>query len=205
MSKPIFCIVGESGSGKSTYLDLILNHKHDKIIKELKYCTTRTKRYREEDSYYFMTNEEYNKIKPADIIECRTYQKYDELVRYFTLKENLEVPDCDALICAASVDQVLSYVKYLDNVYIIDIKVNLKERLNRLLDRANNDTEILEICRRTLQEQEEYDKLKSIDKNIIHIYNDNSKFKFDSSGNMLYAMITMKNLETIENYIKRNL
>ena len=92
MNKPIFCIVGESGAGKSTYINLLLaNNKYK--LKELKYCSTRSKRYKEEDTYYFMTNDEYFDIlnnRPEDIIESRMYEKYDEKVYYFTLKENLE-------------------------------------------------------------------------------------------------------------------
>ena len=205
MNKPIFCIVGESGCGKSTYLDLILNsNRYDYNLKELKYCTTRRKRYSEENDYYFMSNDEYLKIKsinPDNIVEYRHYNKYDEDVYYFTLRKNLECEGYDALICAASVDQALSYMKALDDVYIIDIKVELKERIKRLLNRANTNNEVLEICRRTVEEQDEYRRLDSVNKNIMHIYNDNSKFKYEYSADMLYAVITSSNLNTIEKYI----
>lgn len=206
--KPIFCLVGESGSGKSTYLDLITNQY--KNIKELKYCTTRSKRYAEEDTYYFMTNDEYlniakDNLTTNEIIESRMYEKYDEKVYYFTLRKNLEVENCDALICAASVDQALSYRSVLDNVYIIDIKVDLKERLKRLIERTNTNDEILEVCRRTIEEQEEYSKLNKIEDNIIHIYNDNSKFEFPNQGNLLYALITTYNLKNIMEYINNHI
>lgn len=206
--KPIFCLVGESGSGKSTYLDLITNQY--KNIKELKYCTTRSKRYAEEDTYYFMTNDEYlniakDNLTTNEIIESRMYEKYDEKVYYFTLRKNLEVENCDALICAASVDQALSYRSALDNVYIIDIKVDLKERLKRLIERTNTNDEILEVCRRTIEEQEEYSKLNKIEDNIIHIYNDNSKFEFPNQGDLLYALITTYNLKNIMEYINNHI
>lgn len=203
MNKPIFCIVGRSGAGKSTYLDLILNDKKMKNkVKELKYCTTRKKRYEEEDSYYFVKNDNFiEELEAGNIVESRHYEKYDEDVEYFTTYDNLNVQDCDALICAASVDQVLAYIKKLDNIYVIDIKVDLKERIQRLLERTKTNDEVLEVCRRAIEEQEEYSRINSIEKNIIHIYNDNSKFQFSNTGNMLYSLITSANLNTIENYI----
>ena len=203
MNKPIFCIIGQSGAGKSTYLDLILNDKKMKNkVKELKYCTTRKKRYEEEESYYFVKNDKFiEELEAGNIIESRHYEKYDEDVEYFTTYDNLNVQDCDVLICAASVDQVLAYIEKLDNIYVIDVKVDLKERIQRLLERAETNDEVLEVCRRALEEQEEYSRINSIDKNIIHIYNDNSKFQFCNTGNMLYSLITSANLSTIENYI----
>lgn len=202
MEKPIFCLVGESGAGKSTYLDLIINS--GKLnVKELKYFTTRKKRYAEENSYYFVNNDKFiEEWQANNVIEYRDYQKYDEDVTYFTTYENLDVSDCDALICAASVNQALAYKEKLENVYIIDLKVELKERIQRLLDRANSNEEVLEICRRILEEQEEYKKLEQINDKIIHIYNDNTKYKFDSTGDSLYACITVANLHTIVEFIK---
>ena len=205
MNKPIFCLVGESGSGKSTYLDLILNSKKLNV-KELKYFTTRRKRYAEENSYYFVNNDRFIKeLQSNNIIEYRDYSKYDEEVTYFTTYDNLNVDDCDGLICAASVDQVLSYIKKLDNVYVIDLKVALKERIQRLLDRAHTNEEVLEICRRVLEEQNEYEKLQQVEKNIIHIYNDNTKYRFDNTGDVLYACVTTANLRTIIEYIKERI
>lgn len=204
-NKPIFCIVGESGAGKSTYLNLIINSKKLNI-KELKYYTTRKKRYEEEDSYYFVTNDKFLEEQEANnIIEYREYSKYDEDVVYFTTYDNINIDNCEALICAASVDQALSYREKLNNVYIIDVKVELKERVQRLLDRANTNTEILEVCRRIVEEQEEYKKLSTVDSNIIHIYNDNTKYKFNNTGNTLYACITVANLKTMIDYIKERI
>ena len=204
-NKPIFCIVGESGAGKSTYLDLTINNK-ELNVKELKYYTTRSKRCIEEDSYYFVDESKFKEeLEAGNIIEYRKYSKYDEDVIYFTTYDNINIDDCDALVCAASVDQILAYIEKLDNVYIIDIKVELKERLKRLLGRANSNNEVLEICRRTVEEQNEYAKLESIDKNIIHIYNDNTQYKFSNHGDMLYNLITTSNLKIISDYIKNHI
>ena len=139
MGKPIFCILGRSGSGKSTYLDALMNTSFakDNEIIELKYHTTRSKRTPEEDSYYFTTYEEYKNTNKEDIIESREYQKYDEKVVYYTTKDDVD-KDCKAFICAASVDQAISYYNKLGDVYFISIYMDTKERLLRLINRFNS-------------------------------------------------------------------
>ena len=198
--KPIFCIVGKSGAGKSTYLAYLMNDDRFKElnIKELKYHTTRSRRTPTEDSYYFTTMQEYNNIDKNNIIESRVYKKYDEEVVYYTTKSDLEVEDCNALICAASVDQLLSYYNKLDNVFIINIEVaETKERLLRLIYRCKNDTDCYEVCRRTLEEESEYSKLFNTDfgNNMITIYNDNdSRLDFMICNNVskIIQFITSK-------------
>ena len=162
MGKPIFCIIGRSGSGKSTYLDALMKTcfvKDNEII-ELKYHTTRSKRYPEEDSYYFTTYEEYENTSKEDIIESREYQKYDEKVVYYTTKDDVD-KDCKAFICAASVDQAISYYNKLGDVYFISIYMDTKERLLRLINRCNTENECYEVCRRTIEEDEEINRFNS--------------------------------------------
>ena len=162
MGKPIFCIIGRSGSGKSTYLDALMNTSFvkDNEIIELKYHTTRSKRTPEEDSYYFTTYEEYKNTNKEDIIESREYQKYDEKVVYYTTKDDVD-KDCKAFICAASVDQAISYYNKLGDVYFISIYMDTKERLLRLINRCNTEKECYEVCRRTLEEDEEINRFNS--------------------------------------------
>ena len=162
MGKPIFCIIGRSGSGKSTYLDALMNTcfvKDNEII-ELKYHTTRSKRSPEEDSYYITTYEEYKNTNQEDIIESREYQKYDEKVVYYTTKDDVN-KDCKAFICAASVDQAISYYNKLGDVYFISIYMDTKERLLRLINRCNTENECYEVCRRTIEEDEEINRFNS--------------------------------------------
>ena len=203
MNKPIFCFVGESGAGKSTYLDLVLQDK-TLNLKELKYHTTRRKRYKEEDSYYFVSYEDYLNTPFDEIVEVREYDKVDEHVAYYTTYDDINIDNCDAIVCAASVDQVLSYKKKLENIYIIDIKVVIKERIKRLLDRVETNNEVVEVCRRVYEEREEYSRLDSIEDNIIHIYNDNRMFGPECKENSLYNLVTSVNLKTIIEYIKLN-
>lgn len=198
MGKPIFCIIGESGSGKSTYLDAFMktSFAKDNEIIELKYHTTRSKRTPEEDSYYFTTYEEYKNTNKEDIIESREYQKYDEKVVYYTTKDDVD-KDCKAFICAASVDQAISYYNKLGDVYFISIYMDIKERLLRLINRCNTESECYEVCRRTLEEDEEINRFNSagIPSNKIVFINNN----IPSIGTIT------SNLENIKKFISSNL
>ena len=198
MGKPIFCILGRSGSGKSTYLDALMNTSFvkDNEIIELKYHTTRSKRSPEEDSYYFTTYEEYKNTSKEDIIESREYQKYDEKVVYYTTKDDVD-KDCKAFICAASVDQAISYYSKLGDVYFISIYMDTKERLLRLINRCNTENECYEVCRRTLEEDEEINRFNSagIPSSKIAFINNNTSGQYTINGN----------LEIIKNFISSNL
>ena len=194
MGKSIFCIKGRSGSGKSTYLDALMNTSFvkDNEIIELKYHTTRSKRSPEEDSYYFTTYEEYENTNKEDIIESREYQKYDEKVVYYTTKDDVD-KDCKAFICAASVDQAISYYNKLGDVYFISIYMDTKERLLRLINRCNTENECYEVCRRTLEEDEEVNRFNSagIPSNKIAFINNN----IPGQGTII------SNLENIKKFI----
>ena len=197
MGKPIFCIIGKSGSGKSTYLDAIMNTcfvKDNEII-ELKYHTTRSKRSPEEDSYYFTTYKEYKNTNKEDIIESREYQKYDEKVVYYTTKDDVD-KDCKAFICAASVDQAISYNK-LGDVYFISIYMDTKERLLRLINRCNTENECYEVCRRTIEEDEEINRFNSAGI---------PSYKITFINNTISGQDTItSNLENIKKFISSNL
>lgn len=203
--KPIFCIVGKSGSGKTTYLKALMKNKRIKLlnIQELKYHTTRSKRYPEEDSYHFATYKDYNNTPVKNIIESRKYKKIDEDVIYYTTTGDIYDNDAKALICAASVDQAISYYNKLDNVYIIDINVATKDRLIRLIDRCKSENEYYEVCRRTIEENNEYNNIKTIYDNnfekIIKIDNNNI------FGNLGMKSTIKKNINIIIDFITKNI
>ena len=182
--KPIFCIVGKSGSGKSTILDYLTDidsnpRSADIKLKKLIYHTTREIREGEVDGvdYYFMPpygSDEFKIIyNSQDIIEERIYQKFDEVASYYTTYSDIEDSDANILVCAASVDQAISYYEKLDNVYIICIDMeDTKTRIKRLIDRANTENEIMEVCRRTLYENDEFARLSYFgESNVLHIEN----------------------------------
>lgn len=174
MNVPIFCVVGMSGAGKSTYLHHLMEQDAIKSngIKELVYHTTRNKRYPEETGYHFTSYNDFNRCKHA-VVEYRLYEKYDSdsgeksTVAYYTTYSDVYKVgnDTKALICATSVDQLLSYYKKFSNVYVVEINVELKVRLDRLLARATDENgkyiehEVMEIFRRCQEERDEYSRL----------------------------------------------
>lgn len=202
MNKPIFCIVGKSGVGKSTYLDTLANDTHMNTIgiKELKYHTTRKKRYKSEDSYHFVSFNDFLKdYNSGNIIEKRHYNKFDEDVVYYTTKSDIEDSSGRALFCAASVDQALSYYDTLNSIYIINIEVNTKQRLQRLISRCNNEDDCYEVCRRAIEEDKEYNKLFERDFGDKIITVDNSDQEYMSSEEVI-----LHNTGIITNFIYNN-
>jgi len=191
MNIPIFCLLGKTGAGKSTYLNALL--KDDRLIKtgfnELIYHTTRNRRYPDEGGYHFVSFKEFDRCKHA-VVESRVYSKYDDnsgelsQVAYYTTWSDIFNIDksVKGFICAASVDQGLSYLDKLSNVYFINISVNPVIRLNRLLNRIKQEDgtypehEVNEIFRRMYEENFEYNRLfenKKVDENImLNVVND---------------------------------
>jgi cytidylate kinase len=70
----------------------------------------------------------------------------------------------DVLVCSASVDQAISYMRILEkaricDVYFIILECSAAERIKRVLDRDSSDKAVLELCRRILDEREEFNKI----------------------------------------------
>lgn len=176
----IFCIIANIGSDQEVYLNHILNDrsftKHTRIAR-LVYNTTRPRDNREEQEnetkYNYFTIEEYEDIDKDEIIDFRSYYTlpYDT-VYYFTLKDNIS--NKENLICIASPYQYENYRRwvYMENIknpnsynlFAILIHCSLK---NRILNKINNlkdsesDIDILEFCRRILEDNAEFDNAKS--------------------------------------------
>ena len=174
MNKPIFCFVGMSGSGKSTMIkevmDFFIKFSNRKY-KNLVYHTTRNKRKNEVDGVDYVFVDSLNGENQDNIIELRKYHKSDEgVVYYYTTYDDVNDPDIDAYVCAASVDQVLEYMKKLDNIYPIVLECPVKDRIIRTLKRCNTDEACLEICRRMIEERNEFLKIYDVE-NIFVVDN----------------------------------
>ena len=59
VTNTLFLLVGKSGSGKDTIADLLLRLFG---IKKVKSVATRNPRYEGEDTYYFVSDEEYDAV-----------------------------------------------------------------------------------------------------------------------------------------------
>lgn len=187
----VFCIIGESGSGKNFYLDKILSDKEfvaENNLELLVYGTTREKRSYEVDGedYHFFTDGAFECVKSGSygkLVECRTYRLLDRDVYYFTLNRFFEpLYSGKNIICTASPDQYMAYKKffrYTDiNVYGIKINVDLRKRIESLIKRAENDNQLYEMCRRVVNEKEEFSSC--IFNGYINI--DNNNFDFTESN-----------------------
>lgn len=179
----IYFILGKTGSGKSTIYNKIISDKefvNENDIKPLIYCTTRKKRENEIEGvdYYFTTMNDYLiDFRDKKVIESREYTKIDEgIVRYYTTIDNIESQKCNALICAGSVDQYFSYRKQGYRVIPIVIGISNYNRITRILNREKNisDNKIKEICRRFLEEDNEFNKFYE-DQPTLSLFFDNNE------------------------------
>lgn len=177
MSINVFCIVAKTGAGKSEYLKRIISDKNfiNKFnLKMLTYGTTRKKREGEVNGidYYFHTKDEFHNIPREDLIEVRSYFMInDGEVEYFTKKEYFETES--NILCITSPYQFENYRNWISkqnilyknkyNLNLIIIDTSLENRLLRSVKRLKNknDKDILEICRRLIEEAVEYDNVAS--------------------------------------------
>lgn len=179
----VFCIIGKSGSGKNFYFDKIIEDKkfvNYFDLNQLVLGTTREIRQEETNGreYYFYSDEEFKdllKNHQNEIIEYRKYDLLDKDIYYFTLSKFFKINSIAAqnrtdkysrdepwhnIICIVSPAQFDAYRKYFNNcdvnLYTIEIECNLRNRLNQSLERAITDDQLLEVCRRALYGEEEF-------------------------------------------------
>ena len=176
--KKMFCLIGLTGAGKSTYLNYILKYKKDYNLDNLNrlvYHTTRKPRPGEKEGvdYYFAKmkdkpvslvgytseNGGYLLRSNPDLIEERTYTTMNNgVVYYYT------TTDCvteDYYICAPSIEQLSSYLDYFgpDKIVVIEIDTEIKTRIRRVMEkRTTCDKDVYELCRRILQEVDDWEK-----------------------------------------------
>jgi guanylate kinase len=194
----IFCFVSQTGGGKSMYLKALFEDKkflRDNDVKMIIYGTTRKMRPGELEGidYYFHSEKEYKEIPEDKIIESRSYYTLnDGTVYYFTKDEYLDCK-CKNLVCICSPYQYESYRTWCSKeniktpnkygIFLINLDTNIKTRVQRLLDRADNESMIYEFCRRVVEERSEFDNVSKrvpellepmMNNNVCFINNDSS-------------------------------
>lgn len=206
------CIIGLTGAGKSTYLDYILKYKKEHGLADMNrlvYYTTRKPRLGERDGvdYYFSESKPPSLITIQNLdngmseftqnpvlIEERVYDTMNNgTVYYYTTVDCVKE---DYYICAPSIEQLNSYLDYFgpDKIIVVDIDTNIKTRMNRILDkRAKTDNDVYELCRRILQEKEDWKNANSASliKRLHHylLVDNNVEANFQKNADEIFEFI----------------
>jgi guanylate kinase len=206
----MFCIIGLTGAGKSTYLDKLMDDVFkDKDIHRLVYYTTRKPRPNEVDGvdYHFVKRSDVppymvmaefgsSLIKNPILIEHRLYKTMNNgYVDYFTTVDCVKE---DLYLCAPSIEQLNSYIDFFGDkrINIIEIYTDIKTRINRIINkRSYSDDDVYELCRRIVQEREDWDKAGY--STLISRHPDIGYIKINKSDPDMFSY----NSNTIKDYI----
>lgn len=168
----IFCFTGHSGCGKINYINDILKDKKfiaKGNIERLIYHTTRAKKDNEQDGvdYYFSSKNDYYSVPKELMMEFRSYYTIPEgTIYYYTIIDDIKNKHNLLCLCSpyqyeayrnwASINNLKETSDFKINLFNIYIDTSMKTRLLRRLEEIDKDEDILEICRRTIQDNTEY-------------------------------------------------
>lgn len=213
----IFCVIAKTGSQKSIYVNDIIrdrNFMKKCNLTPMVYGTTRKMRANETDGidYFFHTKEQYEKIQDDDLIESRSYYTLqDGLIYYFTKNEYIERIKTN-MICVISPYQYENYKMWCarENIkspnkyklFVIFVDASIKKRINRIMGLSQGDeTIIYEMCRRLIQEKNEFD---DVSKRITEISDPKSAnnvcYIDNNSANTLDIAY---NIEKVRGFLRR--
>lgn len=178
----IYILMGKSSTGKDTIYNKLFDIPNC-VFKKIILYTTRPKRNNEINGkeYYFVTEEEYNKLnKSGKIIEKRSYNTVNGIWRYFTV--NININPKDIYITIGTLESFKSLKEYYKNtdIDIIPIYIYIDDftRINRAIYREfkMQNPNYKEICRRYIADEDDFseEKLREIfnnDKLIINYKN----------------------------------
>ena len=161
METKFIIVVGKTCTGKDTLVKNLKNIFPLSIV-ELKNCTTRPKRTQNEDTYIFLSHEEFTKkFFNDEFIEVKDYNNWF----YGTLKS--EVVEGKINLTSLAIERVNLFYDYLkatnqlENTLIIFLDSSKKVRLNRYVNRLIMDEQIelkhfKEMVRRFETEEKDY-------------------------------------------------
>lgn len=154
MNKPLFLFVGKSASGKTTVAEMLEKNGYSQIAS----YTTRAPRYDGEIGHTFVTDEEYDKL--TDIMASTLYNGH----RYCTTLEQVQKADLYVVDIPGVETLLQNYDKLNREVYVLYFSVDVYHRIHRMIDRGDNDAQI--ISRLLTDEKEDWlDKLMDLNEN----------------------------------------
>ena len=161
MKTKFIIVVGKTCTGKDTLVREIKNMFTTSII-EMKNCTTRPKRTDKEDTYIFLTHEEFTKkFFNDEFIEVKDYNNWF----YGTLKS--EIVEGKTNLTSLAIERVNLFYDYLKstnqlhNSLVIFLDTNEKTRIRRYVNRLLKDDQVeikhfKELVRRFETEEKDY-------------------------------------------------
>ena len=156
----LFCIIGKSGAGKDTVFSGITENNMPQLQPVVTY-TTRPKRKNETEGkeYHFVDDDKLKQLEnDGNVIEKRTYHTVFGDWHYFTCRIDISGPEDYIMI--ATPDVIDKLYEYYDNENIIVIYLELddKERLLRCINRESQQQSpnYSEVCRRYLADEQDF-------------------------------------------------
>ena len=211
----IFCIMGKIKSGKEFYLSKILSDKkfvEKSNLKLLIYGTTR-KNGTNKNRYTYISEKEFNKINPTDIIESRSYFTIPEgNVYYFTSINHINIDKNN--ICIVSPYQYENYKKWttIENLkcpgkyslHLILIDADINIRMSRAIKNIQDEEEMCELARRIIQDKNEFDDVKIRIPQLLHPTFFKDLCYINNNENYYTNLDIINNITKIKNYILDN-
>ena len=214
----LYCIVAKTKSGKDSYLDTILSDK--KFVKEtnlklFRYGTTKQNHpeYNKQE-YYTVSNENAEVLGYDDLVEMRSYYTIsDGVVHYFTTENDLDSVYGN-YICIATPLQYERYKFWMDNynlthtnkqynLKMIYINSSTEDRIERMLHTISNESELVEVCRRIIQDRIDYENSKKSLEEIANPLICDSVCYIESIYDLNFKNELFKsNIKKIQDYIR---
>ena len=180
MYKPLFLFVGKSASGKTTIANIL---EQEYGYSQVQSYTTRQPRYENEVGHIFLTEEEFNKL--SDIV---SYTKYNNN-QYGTTAGLLDKHDI-FVVDVPGVKTLLEKYQTKRPICIIYFDTTVYSRINRMLDRHDNDMAIIS---RLLQDEKDdwYKQLDSLVWKYTNIINKDVQLYNVNANNNLNQVLDL--------------
>lgn len=185
----IFCLIGKPGSGRKTILREVLKDKDFMIDNQIDILPTGTTRKKNrldvENSYCYVTEEEYKAIKPDKLIESRSYDSIIDLKTYYYFT------DIDYIHFGYNLISIVTPMQYHDikqwsfifelknplvkiNVYSMIINSSIYSRSRRLMNQAATEEEVYIFCNNILGENNEFNYIHALNPELSDASNANT-------------------------------